>query len=104
MRSFQSTLIVVGPAFGIGAGLAACASMTVPLAAPQLWAFIMAGPFTGLWTVSSWGPNDALGWAVVCVLAIAVHPLRAGWVTGVISTAGVGLWILLGLMLTFDGV
>jgi hypothetical protein len=69
-----------------------------------VWASCMTGPFAGLWAASTWRPVDAIGWAAACVVAIAAHPLLQGRLSGSISVAGVGLWMLLGFGLTFDGV
>src|SRR5688572_15863230 len=104
MEGPQSRLQVVGRACKIAVWLAVLPALSVPWAAPLLWASIMAGPFAGLWAAHDWGLADALGWATGCGLAIAAHPLRPNSMTGVVSAAGVGLWVLLGLVLTFQGV
>ena len=108
-RSLAARAKVVGPAFGVGAALATLAASGGPMGwgpgdTAEVWASVLAGPFAGLWAAHDWGPADALGWAAACLAAIAAHPLRAGWLTGGASAAGVGLWVLLGLVLTFDGV
>jgi len=104
MRSSASRLKVLGPSLAAGAILAGLFASKLPEHAAELWLSIMAGPFAGLWAISTWRIADALVWAVVCLLAIMSHPLRAGLLTGSATVAGVGLWVLLGLMLTFDGV
>jgi hypothetical protein len=103
-RPLESRVKVVGPALVVAAGLAGLAALKVPASAPVLWASIMAGPFAGLWATATWGPVEAVGWAAVCLPAIAAHPLRAGWFTGAASVGGVVLWVFLGFGLTFDGV
>jgi hypothetical protein len=103
-RPLEQRVKVVWPALAIGGVLAGVFASKVPGHAPQLWASVMAGPFAGLWATATWGTADALGWAGGCLVAIAAHPLRAGWLTGLITVAGVLLWVLLGLILTFDGV
>jgi hypothetical protein len=95
---------VVGAALVAGVMVAGLFAGKLPEHAFELWASIMAGPFAGLWATANWGPADAGGWSAGCLAAIAAHPLRAGWLTGALSVAGVGLWIFLGLALTFDGV
>ena len=60
--------------------------------------------FAGLWAAHDWGPADALGWAAGCALAIAAHPLRPNALTAAVSASGVGLWVFLGLVLTFNTV
>ena len=104
MQAPQSRVRVVGRAFAVGAGLAGLASLSVPWAAPLLFASVMCGPFAGLWAAHDWGPADALGWAAGCGLAIAAHPLRPSPLTAPVSVAGVGVWVFLGLMLTFSGI
>jgi hypothetical protein len=110
-RSLATQLKVVGPAFGIGAILSALASLSGASKmswgfgdTAEVWAAVLAGPFAGLWFSRDWGPADAVGWAAVCLLAISAHPLRAGGLTGGVSVAGVGLWVLLGFALTYSGV
>ena len=108
-RSLGSRAKVVGPALGVGVALSALAASGGPMGwGPverlEVWASVLAGPLAGLWVGHDWGPADALGWAVACLAAVAAHPARAGWATGAVSAAGVGLWVLLGLVLTFDGV
>ncbi len=110
-RSLASRAKVVGPAFAVGAGLSALAAfggarkMHWGLGdAAEVWASVLAGPFAGLWAAHNWGPADALGWSAAFGLAIAAHPVRAGRATGAASAAGVGLWVLLGFALTYDGV
>jgi len=104
MQSSASRLTVVGPAFAVGAALAGLSAKSRPDSAPLLWLLSTAGPFAGQWAAATWGPADAFGWAGLYGLAIAVHPLRTGLLTGAASAAGVWLWVLLGLALTFDGV
>jgi hypothetical protein len=111
MRSVSSRLKVVGPAFAAGAALsalAACSGATKMAwsfaVALEVWASPLMGPFAGLWATSTWSPVEAFGWSVACGLAIATHPLRPGWLTGFVSTSGVAVWVLFGLVLTHDGV
>ncbi len=103
-RPLGARVKVVGPAFASGAILSWLFAVKVPDHGPELCASALAGPFAGLWATATWGPADALGWAAASGLAIAAHPLRAGRVAGFATAAGVGLWVLLGLMLTYDGV
>jgi hypothetical protein len=70
----------------------------------EVWASILAGPFAGLWATATWGPADAVGWAAACGVAIAAHPVRPAWYTGVVTLVGVAVWVLLGFALTYDGV
>lgn len=100
----QSRWWLVGRGCAVAGGLAVLPALSVPIVAPLLWVCIMTGPFAGLWMTSFWGPADALGWAAGCGLAVAAHPLRPGLLPGALSLAGVGLWVLLGMALTFDGV
>ncbi len=106
MRSAESRVKVVGPAVVIGASLALLFAAGSPARAHalELCLSTMAGPFAGLWATSTWGRADAVGWAAACGLAIAAHPVRAGWLTGLVTAAGVTLWVLFGLVLTYDGV
>ncbi len=102
---------VVGIGFGLGALLSAMAACSGASkmgwssgVSAEVWASVLAGPFAGLWGTATWGWADAAGWAMACSVAIAAHPVRPGWLTGSISAAGVGLWVMLGFALTYDGV
>lgn len=112
MRSAYSRLKVVVTGFGLGSLLSAMAALSGGTMmgwsmgdTAVVWTSALAGPFAGLWAASpTWGLPDALGWAIGCFIAIAAHPVRRGWLTGAISTVGVGVWVLLGFALTYDGV
>jgi hypothetical protein len=104
MESKQSRLRVVGRAVKLAAVLAILPALSVPQAAPFLWASIMAGPFAGLWADPFWNWPEALWCAAGCGLAIAAYLLRPCWLTALISLAGVGMWLFLGVGLTFSGV
>ncbi|MDY3558555.1 hypothetical protein R5W23_005675 [Gemmata sp. JC673] len=110
-RSLASRVKIVGPAFVVGAALSALAAGS---GASKMgwglgdfafvWGSVLAGPFSGLWFATGWGMADAVGWAIPCGLAIVCHPARPGWLTGLVSGIGIALWILLGFVLTYDGV
>lgn len=111
MRSLTSRVKVIGPAFLAGAVLSALAAssgasgMGWSLAdAAEVWASVLAGPFSGLWACATWSVADAVGYGVVCGMAVLAHPLREGWLSGTVSAAGGLIWVLLGFMLTYDGV
>jgi hypothetical protein len=99
-----SRLALVKWAFAVGGGVAALPCLPFLSAAPILWASAMTGPFAGLWAAAGWELGDTLRWASGCGLAIAAHPVWPCVLTGLVSAAGVGLWVLLGLALTFNGV
>ena len=104
VRPVRQRVKVVGPSLVVAAVLAGLFACKLPEYALELWVSVMAGPLAGLWATATWGAADAVGWAVVCLAAIVGHPLRAGWLTGLASLAGVMVWVFLGLILTFDGV
>lgn len=111
MRSLTSRVKVIGPAFLAGAVQSALAAssggsgMNWSLAeTAEVWASVLSGPFSGLWATATWSVYDAILWGLACGTAILAHPLRPGWVSGVVSTASVAVWVFLGLALTYDGV
>src|SRR5688500_15199899 len=106
MRSAESRVKVVGPAVVISAALALLFAAGRPARghALDLCPSPVAGPLAGLGDASSWGRAGAVGWAAACGLAIAAHPVRAGWLTGLGAAAGVTLRVLFGVVLTYDGV
>ena len=111
IRSLSNRLKVVGPAFAGGAILSALAARGgvrmmgwVLGDAVEVWASVLTGPFAGLWFAHDWGPLDAIGWSAAIGLSIIAHPLKAGWLTGIVSAVGVGCWVLFGFALTYDGV
>lgn len=111
MQSIKSRLKVIGAGFLLGAVLSGCAATSgasemgwSPKDAFEVWASVLAGPFAGLWATATWGWVDAVGWAAGCMVGMAAHPFRPGWLTRLVSGVSVALWLLLGFALTYDGV
>jgi len=111
MHSFVSRIQVVGVTFAIGATLSGLAALSGgskmgwgPIESVEVWLSVLAGPFSGLWATTTWELTDAIFWALVLGFAIAAHPIFRGELPALISMIGVGLWVLFGFMLTYDGV
>jgi hypothetical protein len=65
------------------------------LVAPALGPFVgLFGPYIG-YEADSFG--ECVLVAIPVLLACAAHPVRPGWVTGVVSVGGVFVWVVLGL-------
>ena len=63
----------------------------------RVWADIMCGPLLGTnLGMANFGPVVVLGWWGL--LFVPAHPVYPHWATGFLTPAGLGLWLLSGLI------